>query len=405
MLMRFRDFLCGWRYLTVAGEYRGEAMDLLYRENLSFRHSGTTQDGDVRIHMRARAAKRFLALAEKTGIRCTASDMHGLPVVLAFMRQRPMIPLGCLLAAVWIAYSSHIVWDIHVTGNTKTSDEEIMETLDSLGFGIGTYFPDVDFEKLHTQYAAAQHDIAWLSVYMNEAVAEVQVRELVKDERIKHAGDTYANIVASCTGVVEEIHVFEGQAAVMVGDVVRPGQVLISGVVVKKDGGTRCEYADGEVVCRTVVPISAQVMTERETKNYTGEEKHEKTVKIFKKSINLFGKGGITYASYDKISTMEQVCPFGAVPLPIWIEETVYRETAAVRETISADDAAAEAMAELTGKIKDETADAELVGREVSTTFENGVYRIDCVLTLRKDIGKTVEFTAENTAPPSTQAD
>jgi len=127
-------------------------------------------------------------------------------------------------------------------------------------------------------------------------------------------------------------------------------------------------------------------------------EKHEKTVKIFKKTINLFGKGGITYASYDKISTMEQVCPFGLVPLPVWIEETVYRETVRVKETVSADDAAAQALAELSGKIRDETAEAELTAKEIRTSFENGVYRIDCLLTVRRDIGRTAVFTAEDTA-------
>jgi len=398
MLMRFRDFLCGWRYMTIAGESRSAAMDLLYREECTFRHSGETADGSLRILMREKAARQFIAAAEEEGIALHVGEGHGLPVVMDFLKRRPMLPLGCFLAALWIGYSSRIVWDIEITGNTKTPYEEIVTTLDSLGFGIGTYYPAVDFDRLHAQYAAAQHDIAWLSVYMNNTVAEIEVREVWKDERVRPEENEYANVVADCTGVVEEVHVYEGQAAVKSGDIVRPGQVLISGAVMKKDGGIRYEYASGEVICRTAVPLSAEVRTEREVYVLTGEEKREKTVKIFKKTINLFGKGGITYASYDKISTMEQVCPFGLVRLPVWIEETVYRETACAKETISADDAAAQAMAELSGKIRDETADAELVAKEIRTAFENGVYRMDCLLTLRRDIGRTVPFTAEKTA-------
>jgi len=89
---------------------------------------------------------------------------------------------------------------------------------------------------------------------------------------------------------------------------------------------------------------------------------------------------------------MEQVCPFGTKPLPVWIEKTVYREYQLVRETIPADDAAAEAMLELSGRIKDETEGAELVSREVTTAMEDGVYRISCLLYLRRDNGRTEEF-------------
>lgn len=394
MLMRIRNFLCGWRYLMIMEESRAEAMDLIYREKLRFKHDRNTDSG-VRIIMREKAAWKFMILSEEHGIACRASEVHGLPVVCSFMRRRPMIPLGILIAAVWILYSTNIVWDIKIEGNTKTSDEEIIEVLNSLGFGIGTYFPDVDFDALHSKYSAAQQDIAWLSIYMDGTVAEVQVRELWRYDREKHGDDTYANIVAECTGIVEEVNVFEGQAAVKSGELVRPGQVLISGVLEKKDGGIRYEYADGEVVCRVAVPLSAEVNTERDEKVYTGREKNEISVKIFKKSINLFRKGGIVYTSYDKISTMEQLCPFGICTLPIWIEKTVYREFDIARETISADDAAAEAMIELSRKIRDETADAELVGREVTTGFNGGVYKIDCLLTLRRDIGKSVEFTAD----------
>ena len=82
-------------------------------------------------------------------------------------------------------------------------------------------------------------------------------------------------------------------------------------------------------------------------------------------------------------------------PLPVWIFRTVYREYELVRETIPADDAAAEAMLELSGKIKDETEDAELVAREVTASFEDGVYKISCLLYLRRDNGKTEEFRTE----------
>ena len=313
-------------------------------------------------------------------------------MVLAFLKLRPGIPVGLILMLVWLWYSSRLIWDVRIMGNSKTPAGEIIVQLEELGCGVGDYYPDINFNDVHARFLAQQNDIAWLSVYMNGTAAEVQVRELWPDERNLPESGTYANVVAEQAGVVEEIHIVNGSAAVKAGDTVVPGQVLISGVTELKDGSLLYEYAEGEVICRTFSVIRAEAETEREVKQYTGREKTDISLKIFKKTLNLFTKGGIEAATCDTINMMEQVCPFGMNPLPVWIYRTVYREYELVTETIPADDAAAEAMLELSGKIKDETEGAELVTREVTTAFEDGVYRISCLLYLRRDNGRTEEF-------------
>ena len=47
MLKGFRDFLCGYRFITVGSSSRSDAADLLYRENIMFRHAGKNADGSV----------------------------------------------------------------------------------------------------------------------------------------------------------------------------------------------------------------------------------------------------------------------------------------------------------------------------------------------------------------------
>ncbi|MBR6022854.1 MAG: sporulation protein YqfD, partial [Kiritimatiellae bacterium] len=132
--------------------------------------------------------------------------------------------LAGALAALWLRFSGGIVWDIRVEGNSKTPAETIVSQLESLGFGIGTRFRDVDFDQLHADYVAMQNDIAWLSVYMDGTVARVQVRELWADGVRPDRSSTGANVVAGESGVIEEVNVFEGEAAVKPGAFVLPGQ-------------------------------------------------------------------------------------------------------------------------------------------------------------------------------------
>jgi len=370
--------------------------DMMSRKGICFSEEKIDEAGNVRCRVRSRDMKKILnVVGDDTVVGVSFSEVFGLPRCVSFICFRPAILLGGFVLVAWMVYSSRIIWDVRVTGNDKTPTEEIVSLLDELGCGVGDHYPSIDFNHLHAQYSAVQHDIAWLSVYMNGTVAEVQVRELYADERESHAVGTYANLVAVCDGVVEEVNVFEGQACVEAGEIVRKGQVLISGVVEQKDGSVRYEYAAGEVFCTVAEPISVEISLERSEKQYTGREITQNRIKFFKKNINLFIKGGIGYDTYDKIYKMEQLYPLGLCAVPVWFEQTVYREYAFVNRTVSAEQAAEEAISELNESIRLATADADIVSREVRTEVDEGKCRLECLLYLSRNNVRALEFTAD----------
>ncbi len=400
MLNHLSDFLCGWRKITISPDERVRAFDLLYQNAIPFTDEKRGPDGTITVRVRGKYTDVFRHYADEAGIVYQMTEPYGMPVIRSFLQYRPAVPLGILLCVVWMFYSTRIIWDVQIDGAEKTDPAEIIALLDELGCGVGDYYPSIDFNDLHAKYSAVQQDIAWLSVYMNGTVAEVQVREMWKDERIKPAESTYANVFADADGIVESVNVFEGQACVKAGDLVRKGQVLISGIIEQKDGSIRYEYASGEVICRTAHPIHVEIQTKRETKAYTGRETIKKSIKFFKKTINLFINGGTLYTNYDKIYTIEQLCPLGLCELPVWYEKTTYREYEPVSRDIPADDAADEAMAALTEQVKAATQNAELLSKTIDTGFSDGIYNIDCLLYLRRDIGRTGEFSVSDTCVP-----
>jgi len=397
VLTRFRSFLIGWREFAVEECCRSTVFDLMYRGGISFsreRH----RNGKLSFRVSESYVDELRCIFDCECIEYELGESHGLLAAGRWILRRPAIPIGAVLFIAWMLYSSKLIWDVRVIGNTKTSEAEIIALLDELGCGIGDYYPSIEFSKVHANYAAAQNDIAWLSVYMNGTVAEVQVRELWADTRPKHEAGVFANVVATCDGIVESVNVFEGQAAVRAGDLVRAGQVLISGVVENKDGSVRYEYASGEVYCTVAEPISVKIEPEREKKVYTGRNISKKSVKIFKKTINLLGKGGIEGATYDTIDTMEQLCPFGFSTLPVWLKKTEYREYVIERETLSPEDAAELALIELSALVKEKAEAGTLLSKSVSVSSDDGGYRLDCLLYLSRDIGKTLEFKISETA-------
>ena len=397
MLERVRLWLCGWREIRVNSGCAAETFDMLYKSGADHRHEKRYPNGDVGFRIRScdfgRNAGGFECLKEKEAL--TYSDEHGLPALARFFIARPAFIVWGVLFSVWMYYSSHIIWDVRVTGNTKTPTEKIVSQLEELGCGVGDYFPAIDFNRLHSVYAASQNDIAWLSVYMNGTVAEVQVRELYRDTRVKHDKNVYANVVSECDGVVDEINVFDGIAAVKKGDVVRKGQILISGVIEGKDGEWRLEYAAGEVFVTTPVPIEERVRLNTDEKRYTGRSKTKYSIKIFKKTVNLFLNGGIDGGVYDTIDMMEKLCPLGVCEIPVWINKTVYREYEPMSVTLTPEEAAETAASSMREKIRRATEDGELESRESEAHFDGGEYVMKCLLYIRKNAARTAEFTAD----------
>ncbi len=405
MFRRVIDWLCGFREMTVPRELRSCVFVRLYKNGIGFSQQNCDAVGDVRCRIRLRDAERLQAVLQDSEWSNTMQnddaersvsfgEIHGLVTWVRFFLFRPALLLGAVLFAVWTVYSSRLIWDVRIEGNDKTPTSDILALLEELGCGIGDYYPSINFNHLHAEYAARQNDIAWLSVYMNGTVAEVQVRELYKDERPKKEAGVFANLVAASDGVVEEVNVFEGQACVRAGDTVRAGQVLISGVVEHKDGSIRYEYAAGEVICTVAEPISVEIPLEREEKVYTGREKTQNRIKIFKKNVNLFLKGGIVYDTYDKIDTMGQFYPFGLCSVPVYLEKSVYREYTLEKRRVTTENAVSEATLLLNQKIREATAGAELLQRSVRTNTDGGVYRLDCLLYLSRNNASPVEFTA-----------
>ena len=383
----------GWRRLSFPPEYRAEVFDTAYRAGIRLWGERRRRNGpSLSVRVGLRDAERLSALLAARGIGASLSEPEGLPAVLCFLRRRPGIPLGLLLFVLWTAWSSGVVWDVRIEGNEHVPDEAILAQLEELGFGIGTRFREVDFDQLHADYRAAQDEIAWLSVYMDGTVARVQVWETMAGKPSADRAGMGANVIASADGVIEEVRVFEGQAAVKPGDVIRTGEVAISGAVEKKDGGVRWEYAEGEVLATVAVPLSAEAPFERTETRATGREKRSWSVKIFKKTVKLFEKGGIAYGSCDTIDTIGRVCLFGRIPLPLWCGTTVVRETEPVTVTVAPEEARAEARAEMRRLIREAAAEGQLAGKIVREETAGGSCRVDAVLYVTKDIGETSEF-------------
>ena len=323
--------------------------------------------------------KRVLSACDAIGLSLAADARSGISYRLRRYGKRVGLLLGGLLAAAVIFLGSRVVWEVQITGNTTLDRKEVLQMLSTCGLTSGTYLPTINTDEIESRMLLSYGEICWISVNIRGTTASVEILETVRGEEIKTAT---ANLVAARDGRIERIEVYEGQVGVKVGDVVREGDLLVSGVYDKGLLGYRVARARGDVYARTVRTITVEIPLESTEKVYTGREWCEKYVKFFGKRIKVFANNGHRGEECDIIYVDNGVAlPDGGM-LPVGSETVVYREyqyRRVILEEVEAMERAFDALAESVKTMVTETG-AELLSKTVACELDESSFRIVCTL-------------------------
>lgn len=286
--------------------------------------------------------RRLRRPARRCGLRMRVRARRGLPFLLRPFRARWGLAVGAIAALVLLQLLSSRIWVITVQGNDRLSDEQILQALEPWGVTVGGNFDTIDIPA--AQLAALQQlpDLAWLSVNVSGSVANVLVSERTLSLPVEDTAP--ANIIAACDGVIVDMDVTGGQAAVQVGDAVRTGDLLIGGVT-DSNVGPLLKRASGTVTARVTATVTVTVPLQETVK--------QEQIRLCRPTVTLFGLQIPLYTSgkADEEHT-ERILPYllraGDKVLPIgWTvqERVTWEEQVIVR---TKEEAVAEARRRLT---------------------------------------------------------
>ncbi len=385
------DYLSGYRYFYFPPEEMQTTSSLLI-DNVVPHFSRIRKDGKQRIKVRRRYCKKTTELFQKNGVIFESSVEKGLPAIAKKLLRRPGLIAGLFSFIIISWFLSRLVWDVRITDDCSFDNEDVEEMLLSEGFSYGTFYPKTDFDSLNSRIMASYPDVAWISVNMKGNVAEVEIRRAEHGELPAHSEGVFANVVASEDARIYLAHTDEGTSEIKDGDVVKKGDLLISGIVPMRNGGVRFVYASGEVMAD--VNRSVSVKIEKYVKNnyFTGRSVTDTGVIFFKKRVNLFPNRRIKYTTYDKIEKKERLVLFGKIELPVWINKTEYREYKEYDSELTPEESLVGAKIKLRKLMDDVLRDAELISKKVILIPEDDGIVLRCDMVCRVDIGQTVEF-------------
>lgn len=258
---------------------------------------GKIQGDKYVFFVHSKREKTALSALKSRGIECRVEESGG----AEYLKKRLVLNAGALLAAVFAvivcAVCSLFVFKVEVYCENAPTAALITQFLDE---NRGKAKSGIDEKALEERIYELDDNVSFVHLKVKGCVLTANV---IMQNAYPQEQPVRENVYALCDGVVESVAVFSGTAEVKRGDVIKTGDLLISGKrqVGQDDMGEpiyECCPADGVVTVktytggRTVLPLS---YTE---KVRTGNSVSYKILNIC--GVTLGKDGGCDYEFYER---------------------------------------------------------------------------------------------------------
>lgn len=355
------NFFRSYYEISVSKKAGQKALHFLVAQNIPF--FGLEDDDEIlRFCLYPAYFKEYRMIRAKERYEGETRRCRGLRDVLYRYRKRTGFAAGALLAIGILIISSFFVWDITITGTETIPEKSVIEALERHGVKLGAYIPSLNTDKIEKEIVLEVDGLSWISLNLRGTVAAVEIRERNANTQPVDL-QSPSNLVATFDGQIESLEITGGVAAVKRGQIVKKGDLLVSGVIDSNALGYRLVRARGEVTARVTLTYDIEIPYQRMEKVYTGEFKKQKTIKIFSKSIKLFKKDSIPAENCDKIEKERRLYLFGKIKLPIFITETTYAFYEEQEKMLTENEALKLAYEELRAQSGSDLEEAEILAR------------------------------------------
>ncbi len=322
----------------------------------------------ITVQLPAREFRRLHAVRAQSGIAVSIAAKHGLPFFLRRYRRRVGLFAGFVLFFVLLQFLSSFVWSIEVAGNDRVPTEEILAACRAVGITEGMPVRRLDALDQRVEMMLQIDGLAWAALNLEGTRLTVDVTEAAPTPPPED--ETPCNLKAARDGVVRRVEVTAGGTTVRVGDAVRAGDLLASGIVELKDGQTELQRASGRILAETQRELRVEIPLQRDETVRTGRKTVRRALRFFHVTLPLYL--GAVDPPFERDCRTTRLAWFGA-RLPIEWTTAEFYETETRRTTLDPGRALIEARAQL--EAQKETLQAESVELISETSrAKNGVF-------------------------------
>lgn len=275
--------------------------------------------------------KRLKPIVRKTRVHCKIVQKKGLPFFFEKYRKRKAFFAGIFLCLGLIWFFNLFIWDLEVQGNSRLTDETLLDFLAEENVAYGSYKPRVDSRELERKVRNRYDEIIWASVEKRgtRLILYVQESLLPEKEKQKESGEP-ASLYSTREGKIVQMITREGTPVTGVGSYVSEGSLLVDGrISVTGDDGsvtsTRLCRADADVYVLGEVAYEDVIALAHEERRATGRQRNQYYVTLFSKTFDL-SHDGAKYERKETLTELTQLKLWGDFYLPIFVGKIIEKE-------------------------------------------------------------------------------
>ena len=299
------------------------------------------QEGEVYyFHISVEGFRCLKPLLKKSGTHVKISKKNGIPFFLFRYRRRKVLFFSIFVCMMILYTLSRFIWKIDINGNDSVTDDSMLQFLEEKNSSYGTHISDIDCTKLEEEIRSSFKSIIWTSVKREGTTLTIDVQENLVvasqplnaklPKELKEQEQKGYDLLALHDGTIESIYVRKGTPLVEQGDLVKKGDVLVSGALpIYDDSGTLTAYqyctADADIKLRTEYAYQDSFAAKHTERVYSGRSEHRYGFGLGDFYIQLpWKKTG--FSTYTVLDTRTQVRLCDSFYLPVYFVRRTYEE-------------------------------------------------------------------------------
>ncbi|MEG1441856.1 MAG: sporulation protein YqfD [Oscillospiraceae bacterium] len=344
LFVRILNFLKGYLIICAEGCFIERFINICLRRNILLWDIKKNGDRKTTAKMSIRAFKEIRQVAWRTKTKVKIVERCGFPFFLQRYKKRKLALLGLVIFVGLLWYTSTHVMGITIYGNVRIPTETIKAEL---------ALKNIDKKHVQNRMVTTSNDIAWVGININGSRIYVEIVERIPNSPRLDESEP-CNIISKSDGVIERLEVKNGQTMVKIGDGVRKGDVLVSGIMDNSAMGFRYVHAFGEVYATTIYKKSLEYPLEFQDKLYTGNETVRYGIQILNFNMNFFFNNRQPYSECEKTQELQEYTPPVDILPSLYLKKNIYKEQNLVNKTRTIDEAVSCGTKELTEQIESE---------------------------------------------------
>ncbi len=228
---RLRQLAVGYLDIEIIGDFAEKMLNLALQQGIELHNIRHHSSQNIEVTILLADAWRLRSLAKAARVRFKIKKRGGLPFIIRHITSHLSFFITAFLAAIALYIMFNFIWQVEIKSDDyldANQYQQILAIAAEHGLKVGAKNSDYDPQIIKYNLQNMMPQLLFVQVHREGITAIIEIalrRDVLPEEQPEPAGD----IIADFNGLITNILVHSGTAAVAIGDTVKKGDILVYG--------------------------------------------------------------------------------------------------------------------------------------------------------------------------------